>query len=186
VAPYVSGNDDVMREWNHLNKIISSDPIDYSQIEFYLLLSNKNNSPTPQSGSKGNIGSSNKIADDPNRFRYSDFNAIMDKNNFEKKGSFLASNTNKKYACPHSGKILSRTSKASRSYCSTTRNASKTSIKRKARVSYSPAESTPPPTASPCADTDRMTFNLTNRILFIKGIYHTLINSRTAPSMANL
>jgi hypothetical protein len=98
VAPFVSGNDDVMREWNHLNKIISSDPIDYSQIEFYLLLSNKNSSsPSPQPGSKGNIGSSNKIADDPNRFRYSDFNAIMDKNNFEKKGSFLASNTNKKY-----------------------------------------------------------------------------------------
>lgn len=97
MAPYVSSNDDVMREWNHLNKIISSDPIDYSQIEFYLLLSNKNNSNGPQSGSKNNIGSSTKITDDPNRFRYSDFNAIMDKNNFEKKGSFLSSTTNKKY-----------------------------------------------------------------------------------------
>lgn len=82
MAPYVSSNDEVMREWNHLNKIISSDPIDYSQIEFYLLLSNKNSpSPSP-SGSKGNIGSSNKIGEDPNRFRYSDFNTIMEKNNF--------------------------------------------------------------------------------------------------------
>ena len=85
-----------MREWNHLNKIISSDPIDYSQIEFYLLLSNKNNSNSLQ-GSKNNIGSSNKIPDnDSNRFRYSDFNAIMDKNNFEKKGSFLGNNSSKK------------------------------------------------------------------------------------------
>ena len=99
VMPFVGGNDEIMREWNHLNKIIGSEPIDYSQIEFYLLLSNKN-TPTPnQPGSKGNIGSSNKIPDnnDPNRFRYSDFNAIMDKNNnFEKKGSYLSSNTSKK------------------------------------------------------------------------------------------
>jgi len=73
-----------MREWNHLNKIISADPIDYSQIEFYLLLSNKNSSNTTQSGSRGNIGSSNKITDNDNKFRYSDFNAIMEKNNFDK------------------------------------------------------------------------------------------------------
>ncbi len=89
-----------MREWNHLNKIISADPIDYSQIEFYLLLSNKNSTPN---GSKTSIGSSNKIEDSA-RFRYSDFNAVMDKNNFEKKGSFLNSNTNKKYHPPHLGK----------------------------------------------------------------------------------
>jgi hypothetical protein len=49
-----------------LNKIISSDPIDYSQIDFYLLLSNKNNSSSSQTaikGSQNNIGSSNKIID---------------------------------------------------------------------------------------------------------------------------
>lgn len=91
----MSQNDEVMREWNHLNKIISGDPIDYSQIEFYLLLSNKNNS-NPQQGSKTSIGSSNKIPDNDSRFRYSDFNAIVDKNNFEKKGSFLNSNSSKK------------------------------------------------------------------------------------------
>jgi hypothetical protein len=97
VAPQVTQNDDIMREWNHLNKIISSDPIDYSQIEFYLLLSNKNNSSNSQAGgSKGNIGSSNKITDnDQNRFRYNEFNT-MDKNNFEKKGSFLSNNSSKK------------------------------------------------------------------------------------------
>ncbi len=32
VAPYVSQNEEIMREWNHLSKIINSDPIDYSQI----------------------------------------------------------------------------------------------------------------------------------------------------------
>lgn len=86
-----------MREWNHLNKIISSDPIDYSQIDFYLLLSNKTSTSAP-SGSKGNIGSTNKIAEDPNRFRYSDFGAIMEnsKGTFEKKGSFLSGTSNKK------------------------------------------------------------------------------------------
>lgn len=85
-----------MHEWNHLNKIISADPIDYSQIEFYLLLSNKNNGSN-QAGSRGNIGSSNKIPDnDPNRFRYSDFNTIMEKNNFEKKGSMLNNTATKK------------------------------------------------------------------------------------------
>jgi hypothetical protein len=94
VAPYVAQNDDIMREWNHLSKIINSDPIDYSQIEFYLLLSNKGGSQP----AKNPIGSSNKISDnDPNRFRYSDFNAVMEKNNFEKKGSFMNNNSSKKY-----------------------------------------------------------------------------------------
>jgi hypothetical protein len=139
-----------MREWNHLNKIISSDPIDYSQIEFYLLLSNKNNaSSTPQPGSKGNIGSSNKISDnDPNRFRYSDFNAIMDKSNFEKKGSFLNNNNSKKYLSTYLGKIWSPVSKASRSYLYTTRRGSKILIKRKeGRLAPPQVESTPRRTA---------------------------------------
>jgi len=73
-----------MREWNHLNKIISADPIDYSQIEFYLLLSNKNSLNQTNSRSQQNIGSSNKITDNDSKFRYSDFNAIMEKNNFDK------------------------------------------------------------------------------------------------------
>lgn len=94
VAPYVNQNEDIMREWNHLNKIISSDPIDYSQIEFYLLLSNRNGPAQPTS--KTNIQSSNKIPEvDPARLRYSDFNAIAEKN-FEKKGSFMNNNSNKK------------------------------------------------------------------------------------------
>lgn len=84
-----------MREWNHLSKIINADPIDYSQIEFYLLLANKGNNSTK--GSQHNINSSNKIPDDPNKFRYSDFNAIMEKSQFEKKGSQIGSNSNKKY-----------------------------------------------------------------------------------------
>lgn len=32
VAPYVTQNEEIMREWNHLSKIINADPIDYSQI----------------------------------------------------------------------------------------------------------------------------------------------------------
>jgi hypothetical protein len=81
VAPYVSQNDDIMREWSHLNKMISCEPIDYSQIEFYLLLANKSN--ISSKGSQNMISSSNKIADnDPNRFRKSDFNVIMEKNQF--------------------------------------------------------------------------------------------------------
>jgi hypothetical protein len=74
VSPQLSGNEEVMREWNHLNKIISTDPIDYSQIEFYLLLTNKN----PGKGSNHQIGSFNKIPDnDPSaKFRQSDFNLL--------------------------------------------------------------------------------------------------------------
>lgn len=108
VAPYVGQNDDVMREWSHLNKIISSEPIDYNQIEFYLLLSNKNTPSNPQPSKP--IGSSSKISDnDPNRFRYSDFSAVVEKNNSEKKGSFLSTTSNKKYALIYSGKTLFQT-----------------------------------------------------------------------------
>ena len=73
VIPSVAQNDEVMREWTHLNKIICADPIDYSQIDFYLLLSNKNNpssSQTINKVSQNSIGSSNKISEEPNKFRY--------------------------------------------------------------------------------------------------------------------
>lgn len=106
VAPYVSSNDEILREWNHLNKIISADPIDYSQIEFYLLLSNKGGSSPSQPLPKTS-GSFNRIPDsDPNRFRYSDFNVMMDKNNFEKKGSYLSGTSNKKYLSAYNRKNL--------------------------------------------------------------------------------
>ena len=59
VSPHLNQNEEVMREWNHLNKILSSEPIDYSQIEFYLLLANKG-SPTHK-GSQQSIPSFNKI-----------------------------------------------------------------------------------------------------------------------------
>jgi hypothetical protein len=65
-----------MREWNHLSKILSSDPIDYGQIEFYLLLSNKNNTPNQPLGMRGSqhtIGSMNKIADIDNKFHPNDY-----------------------------------------------------------------------------------------------------------------
>lgn len=79
MAPYVSQNEEIMREWNHLSKIISGDPIDYSQIEFYLLLANKGNSNSK--GSQQNINSSSKLPEDSNKFRYSDFNT-MEKSQF--------------------------------------------------------------------------------------------------------
>ncbi len=75
-----------MREWNYLNKIITSDPIDYSQIEFYLLLSNKN------SGSKTSIPSNKAIEG----FRQSDLSMNTQG---EKKGSFVSSQSSKKYVC---------------------------------------------------------------------------------------
>lgn len=77
VAPHLSHNEEVMREWSHLNKIISSEPVDYSQIEFYLLLANKNSPPAKATqGSQQNIGSHGKIPEDNSRFRQSDFNAM--------------------------------------------------------------------------------------------------------------
>lgn len=95
VAPYVSNNDDILREWNHLNKIISADPIDYSQIEFYLLLSNKG-AQSPTQLTPKTSGSFNRIPDpDPNRFRYSDFSAMMDKTNLEKKSSQIGPSAKK-------------------------------------------------------------------------------------------
>ena len=79
VAPHLSQNEEVMREWNHLNKIIGSDPVDYSQIEFYLLLANKN--PPSTKSSQQNIHSYGKIPEEPsNRFRQSDFNSVMRNN----------------------------------------------------------------------------------------------------------
>ena len=81
MVPYVSQNEEIMREWNHLSKIINADPIDYSQIEFYLLLANKGNSNNAK-GSQHNISSFNKIPDDSAKFKYSDYNAIMEKSQF--------------------------------------------------------------------------------------------------------
>ena len=85
-----------MRQWNYLSKIINADPIDYSQIEFYLLLANKGSNSNAK-GSQHNIGSSNKIPEDPSKFRYSDFNTITEKSQFEKKGSQVGITSNKKY-----------------------------------------------------------------------------------------
>jgi hypothetical protein len=97
VSPHLSQNEEVMREWNHLNKILVADPIDYSQIEFYLLLANKN-SPSSR-GSQQQIGGSfTKIPpeDASNRFRASDFNTrTNDIRPIDKKGSFLNSGTKK-------------------------------------------------------------------------------------------
>ena len=41
ISPYVYNNESIMNEWKYFSKLISTDPIDYSQIEFYLLLANK-------------------------------------------------------------------------------------------------------------------------------------------------
>jgi len=79
-----------MREWNHLSKILSSDPIDYGQIEFYLLLSNKNSAPSqpmPMRGSQHTIGSMNKIPDVDNKFYGNDYGSNNEKSSPEK-GNF--------------------------------------------------------------------------------------------------
>jgi hypothetical protein len=94
--PSVVQNDEIMREWNHLNKIISADSIDYAQIEFYLLLSNKNNNNSQGRNSQHNIGSANKIQENDAKYRHNEYNNTGDKNNFEKKGSFLGSSVSSK------------------------------------------------------------------------------------------
>ena len=118
-------NDEVMREWNHLNKIISADPIDYSQIDFYLLLSNKNNNTSQQNitkGSQNSITSSNKNIEEPNKYRYNEVNS-GEKNNFEKKGSFMSNNlpnNTKKYELSYIERIWSQTCKTSKNCWSST------------------------------------------------------------------
>ena len=58
-----------MREWNHLSKIISANPIDYSQIEFYLLLAKKaGNIGLQVPSNHQTIGSSTSISDE-NKYR---------------------------------------------------------------------------------------------------------------------
>ena len=51
INPHVSTNQSVMNEWKYFSRLISTDPIDISQIEFYLLLANKtqnvNQQPPP-------------------------------------------------------------------------------------------------------------------------------------------
>jgi hypothetical protein len=38
VFPFVYSNESVMNEWKYFARLISADPVDYAQIEFYLLL----------------------------------------------------------------------------------------------------------------------------------------------------
>lgn len=48
ISPYVNNNESVLNEWKYFSRLISTDPIDYSQIEFYILLANKSQqSPSP-------------------------------------------------------------------------------------------------------------------------------------------
>jgi hypothetical protein len=74
----------VIREWNHLNKIISSDPIDYTQVEFYLFLWNKINALP---SSPMHLRTSQYANELPNtnvetdRVRYNKYNSTNDKNN---------------------------------------------------------------------------------------------------------
>lgn len=49
VIPSLPQNHPSLNEWKFLNGIISSNPIDCSQLEFYLHMVNKNNSPQQQS-----------------------------------------------------------------------------------------------------------------------------------------
>jgi len=64
VTPYLSDSH-VINEWRYLSGIMSGDPIDFGQIDFYLLMANKNqgNSSTvsnismnKSSNNSGNLG----------------------------------------------------------------------------------------------------------------------------------
>lgn len=43
VIPSINENNSLLSEWKHFNGMISADPIDYQQVEFYLLMLNKSN-----------------------------------------------------------------------------------------------------------------------------------------------
>ena len=60
---------------------------------------------TNSKGSQQNISSSNKISEDPTKFRYGDYNPIIEKSHFEKKGSQIGNNNNKKQMHFNVGKI---------------------------------------------------------------------------------
>ncbi len=80
MVPVVSQNEDVMREWNFLNKIMSADPIDPEQLNFFLHFANKN-TPTSsgaftKSSPNGSGSSQNIPESNPNKLRSSDFNTI--------------------------------------------------------------------------------------------------------------
>jgi hypothetical protein len=101
VLPFVSHSDAVMREWTFLSKIITSEPIDYGQVEFYLLMATKGGAglSLPQ-GSQPQIASTSRIGEE-GRFRKNDYGgASNDRLNVsqqqEKKSSQIGRNTNKR------------------------------------------------------------------------------------------
>jgi hypothetical protein len=63
VIPNFSNNENLVSEWKHFNNIISADPIDNNQLDFFLYVLNKsqtNNSPNftktpPERQTMGNI-----------------------------------------------------------------------------------------------------------------------------------
>lgn len=48
VIPILPENHHSLNEWRFLNGILASNPIDYSQLDFYLHMVNKNSAPQPQ------------------------------------------------------------------------------------------------------------------------------------------
>jgi hypothetical protein len=45
VAPFFPEDHSVVNEWKFLSTMLSADPVDYSQIDFYLMMTNKSSSP---------------------------------------------------------------------------------------------------------------------------------------------
>lgn len=82
-----------MVEWNQLNRIISADPIDYGQIDFYLLLSNKNINGSPPSLAKS---ANNTIESSKNITEYRQ-SRVPENGQGEKKSSVILANSTKKY-----------------------------------------------------------------------------------------
>jgi len=67
-----------MNDWKHFNNIISADPIDTNQLDFYLYVINKQptNSPTfnktpPERQTTGNLSDFSKFSKRPNDFNIS-------------------------------------------------------------------------------------------------------------------
>ncbi len=101
ILPSVNENEEIMKEWNHLSKLINSQPIDYSQIDFYLLLANKNNNNISSARNNPMVKSHTKINDNESKFKRNDFSHNNDflspaDRNTDKKYSQIGAITNKK------------------------------------------------------------------------------------------
>lgn len=87
VVPALPDNHHSLNEWKFLNGIISSNPVDCAQLDFYLHMVNKNS--TPQVTSQLVLSRSQGYADKSNSLKPS---SMISENNNKKSGFGIANN----------------------------------------------------------------------------------------------